>query len=140
MGNVGFGLLPRSYCSLPQKDANGERTDAESEMFGSGLDSIAFLYASPHVTVIQQKELPAENIAAGGPGAITYNQSGWCTFENAAAGLATSHGGKRFVLGENIFFASQSRAPPSSTLSVLPSSARPTARRFRVCTKTCTSP
>jgi len=56
-----------------------------------------------------QKQLPP---AATARGDVTYDKSGWCTFENAAAGLSSSHGGKRFVLGQNRLWPSAALPPP----------------------------
>ena len=76
-----------------------ERSEAEQEAFGKAISVMTRLYASPMTVVIQQKSLPLRDhpeLRAAG----TYNESGWCTMEQAAASLATESGGTLFELGK----------------------------------------
>eukprot|EP00967_Tisochrysis_lutea_P125291 scaffold210465_cov37-Tisochrysis_lutea.AAC.2 len=79
------------FASLPQKDTAGHRTDIERAVFGAGLKSMSALYASPRVSVIQHKAMPNDGIER-----IPYELSGWCTFEESVASLATSAGGNLY--------------------------------------------
>jgi hypothetical protein len=69
--------------SLPQKDANGQRTDEEANTFGKGLAMMAALYASAEGTcVLRLTNVPATPEGAEPP----YNSTpidgrGWCCFE-----------------------------------------------------------
>jgi hypothetical protein len=75
------------FASLPQKDAHGERTEEEKAIFNAGLESMAAMYASPRVAVIQHKKLPGDKVRR------PYDKSGWCSFEQAVARLGTTRGG-----------------------------------------------
>ena len=57
---------------------------------------MTYMYASPNTLVLQHRNLPA-NFPKDQP---TYEQSGWCTMENAAASLQTEVGGSLYVLGQ----------------------------------------
>lgn len=82
------------FASLPQKDANGQRTPAEQATFAKGLGVMANVYASPNTLVLQQKALPSD-----GETRVPYERSGWCTFEESVASLATERGGNVHVIG-----------------------------------------
>ena len=62
------------YLSCPQKDAAGQRSEAEERIFKACLTSMGSLYASPRTLVLQHKRLPA-GFPAEQP---TYDQSGVC--------------------------------------------------------------
>jgi hypothetical protein len=71
------------FLSCPQKDSQGQRTASEKDVFDSCLDVMGSLYASPRTLVVQHKRLPA----GFDPTSPTYDQSGWCNFEQAVAWL-----------------------------------------------------
>ena len=79
----GLAALFMDYLSCPQKDAAGHRTEAENRVFKLCIQHMGSLYASPRTLVLQHKQLPA-NFPAEQP---TYDQSGWCNFEQAVARL-----------------------------------------------------
>ena len=72
-----------------------ERTDEETAAFKLALSVMTRLYASPLTCVLQHKRLPAD-FPNSQP---TYELSGWCTMEQAAASLATESGGTLHDLG-----------------------------------------
>jgi len=88
------------YTSLPQKkqkDIQEKKEDAKREpadetTFRAGLYSMSSVYASPRVTVLQHKALPDDKPRT------PYDKSGWCTFEQAVASLATAGGGAVYNL------------------------------------------
>lgn len=81
--------LLMDYASLPQKKGpTGERSPEEQAMFKAGLQGMGMVYATPRIAVLQDKGLPNDM-----QGVRTYSESGWCTFEEAAASLATRSGG-----------------------------------------------
>ena len=71
------------YLSCTQKDSQGQRTASEKDVFDKGLNIMGSLYASPRILVVQHKRLPA----GFDPTQPTYDQSGWCNFEQAVARL-----------------------------------------------------
>ena len=71
------------FLSCPQKDSQGQRTASEKDVFDRCLDVMGSLYASPRTLVVQHKRLPA----GFDPKQPTYDQSGWCNFEQAVAWL-----------------------------------------------------
>jgi hypothetical protein len=75
------------FASLPQKDEHGEWNEEEKAISTAGLESIAAMYASPRVAVIQHKNLSGDKVRR------PYDKSGWCSFEQAVASLATMCGG-----------------------------------------------
>lgn len=81
--------LLMDYASLPQKGLTGERSREEQAMFKAGLKAMGMVYATPRIAVLQDKGLPSDLQGR----ARTYDESGWCTFEEAAASLATRSGG-----------------------------------------------
>jgi hypothetical protein len=99
MWNGGEASVPRAlfwdFASCHQKDADGNRTEAEKQQFSRSLSVMTYLYATPNSLVLQHKRLPADFP----PDQPTYEQSGWCTMESAAAGLQTEGGGSRYELG-----------------------------------------
>ena len=86
-GIVLFASVQRAlfmdFLSCPQKDGQGQRTAAENTVFGKGLDVMGSFYASPRTQVLQHKRLPP----GFDPSLPTYDQSGWCNFEQAVARL-----------------------------------------------------
>lgn len=68
-----------------------------------------YLYATPNSLVLQQKSLPDDF----DPRQPTYDQSGWCTMEAAAAGLQTEGGGSRYEIGRgwSRLYASDRKTP-----------------------------
>ena len=77
------------FMSCMQKDEADQRTEMEAIMFKKALDSMGGLYASPRTLVLQHKQLPDDVASTGVP---TYDESGWCNFEQAAARLCHRHG------------------------------------------------
>ena len=69
------------FLSCPQKDAQGQRTATEAAVFDLAKETMSHFYASPRTLVLQHKRLP--------PGftGYSYDQSGWCNFEQAVARL-----------------------------------------------------
>ena len=100
MLNGGEASLPRAlfwdYASLHQKDKDGNKTEEEKEAFKKALDVMTYLYATPSTLVLQHKLLPPD-FPRDLP---TYENSGWCTMESAAAGLQTEGGGSRYEIGQ----------------------------------------
>ena len=70
------------YASLPQKDEEGKRTEAEGAAFGSALDTMGTWYAHKLATTVALDEVPK-----GWPTATPYEQRGWTTFESAVSAL-----------------------------------------------------
>lgn len=81
------------FASLPQKDSEGLRSPVEQLVFEAALNSMSSFYASPRVAVLQHKAMPTDNKER-----MPYDRSGWCTFEQAVARLATVQGGAIFNL------------------------------------------
>ena len=73
------------YGSIPQKP----RTTHTEEVFRRALKSMAKLYASPRVVVLQHKGMGGVKCTfpQDPDGQPDYDHSGWCTFEQAAASL-----------------------------------------------------
>ena len=70
------------YASLPQKDEEGKRTEAEGAAFGSALETMGTWYAHKLATTVALDEVPK-----GWPTATPYEQRGWTTFESAVSAL-----------------------------------------------------
>ena len=84
------------YMSLPQKDANGERSADDVEKFNGGLGVMGYCYASIAATaVVQCKRLPVhEGGVASTSSAYNltpYDRRGWTQFEEGAAMLVAAH-------------------------------------------------
>ena len=71
----------RSYGSLPQKDADGKRSETEQAAFSSALATMGSWYAHKDATTFSMTQLPA------GWDATPYSERGWCTFERAVSEL-----------------------------------------------------
>ena len=71
----------RSYGSLPQKDADGKRSETEQAAFSSALATMGSWYANMWATTFSMTQLPA------GWDATPYSERGWCTFERAVSEL-----------------------------------------------------
>ena len=71
----------RSYGSLPQKDADGKRSETEQAAFSSALATMGSWYAHQDATTFSMTQLPA------GWDATPYSERGWCTFERAVSEL-----------------------------------------------------
>ena len=71
----------RSYGSLPQKDADGKRSETEQAAFSSALATMGSWYAHKWATTFSMTQLPA------GWDATPYSERGWCTFERAVSEL-----------------------------------------------------
>ena len=115
----GSSMLPAGllwdFASLPQKDADGYRSDEDERVFKSGLRCMASVYASPRVLVLQHRMLPEGAKDGDGMDLVPYGgvdapplperstapgtRSGWCTFEEAVASLATAEGGRLYEIG-----------------------------------------
>ena len=74
----------RSYGSLPQKDADGKRSETEQAAFSSALATMGSWYANMWATTFSMTQLPA------GWDATPYSERGWCTFERAVSELVKS--------------------------------------------------
>ena len=80
--------------SLPQKDAQGQRTDAEAATFGRGLKVMGFLYASIGGTAVAVRKAIPPNPAGSDDGTYNdtpYDRRGWTRFEEGAARLVAAH-------------------------------------------------
>ena len=74
-----FGV---SFASLPQKDANGDRTSREHLQFQQGLALMAELYASARfTTVIRLISMPESDDPAVKYNMRPIDERGWCVFE-----------------------------------------------------------
>ena len=71
----------RSYGSLPQKDADGKRSETEQAAFSSALATMGSWYAHKDATTFSMTQLPP------GWDATPYSERGWCTFERAVSEL-----------------------------------------------------
>ena len=71
----------RSYGSLPQKDADGKRSETEQAAFSSALATMGSWYAHMDATTFSMTQLPP------GWDATPYSERGWCTFERAVSEL-----------------------------------------------------
>jgi len=69
------------FLSLPQVDAEGKRTAAESAAFKRGLSSMNAWYGSRHVTKLILTDLPS------GAARKSYDSSGWTFFEREVANI-----------------------------------------------------
>lgn len=84
------------FASCDQKGVDGARRSLqEQQRFDKALTVMSHVYATPNTLVIQHKRVP-HHFPASQP---RYDQSGWCTMEQAAASLATVAGGALFELG-----------------------------------------
>ena len=72
------------FCSLCQKDANGERTPNEGALFGKALKSLDQLYSHPSTMVMKISALPRRypkgfTFPTGiEPNKAAYYGRGWC--------------------------------------------------------------
>ena len=57
-------LSVHSFCSVMQKDADGNRTDEEAASFARGLKAMRSLYSSPTGTAVLLQRHVAERPAA----------------------------------------------------------------------------
>jgi len=84
------------FASLPQPDAQGNRTPQEQETFSAGLKSINLLYGSEcGTTVLQLKELNAIDVKLPTdwiPNQTTYDKRGWCKVEEAISSIRKQGG------------------------------------------------
>ena len=86
----------RDWNAYPKKgDHPGDRTKEEDDMFKEALNVMTCFYASPLTVVVQHKHVP--NIQPGETG--SYEKSGWCNMEQAAAQLMHEGGIKLYQLG-----------------------------------------
>ena len=99
------------FASLPQKDASGFRSEADTAKFHTGLKLMSALYAHPETLVVQHKRLSPECIARG---SNPYDSSGWCNFEQAVAGLLVERRPKLFEIGVDTRPRRPSPATPRS--------------------------
>ena len=79
-----YSALFMDFLCCPQRDAEGKKTEAEVAVFKHCLGAMGAVYASPRTLVLQEKQMPREDIAAG---TVSYDGSGWCSFEQAVARL-----------------------------------------------------
>lgn len=93
MDKLRWTALMIDFASLPQKDSEGLRSPVEQLVFEAALNSMSSFYASPRVAVLQHKAMPTDDKER-----MPYDRSGWCTFEQAVARLATVRGGAIFNL------------------------------------------
>ena len=69
--------------SLPQKDEEGKRTDAEGETFGRGLRVMGFLYASVTGTLVLMRKHIPDALSVVAPSDVAsynstpYDSRGW---------------------------------------------------------------
>lgn len=95
----------RSFCSLHQKDAQGQRTDVEGALFSTALSRLSDLYSHPRTFLLKVSKLPP-----GYPDGFTfppgvfantadYYGRGWC-FCEAAMGNLTKTSDKVLDLGD----------------------------------------
>lgn len=80
-GDIGIFL---DWCSLHQKDANGERTATESACFAEALGSMQLWYAHQLTTCLLLVDSGGAHSASG----LGYDARGWTTFEWRVAMLA----------------------------------------------------
>eukprot|EP00929_Paragymnodinium_shiwhaense_P086961 TRINITY_DN47314_c1_g1_i1.p1 TRINITY_DN47314_c1_g1~~TRINITY_DN47314_c1_g1_i1.p1 ORF type:complete len:559 (-),score=75.68 TRINITY_DN47314_c1_g1_i1:7-1683(-) len=73
------------YASLPQRDASGELTPEELDMFQRGLRLINLLYSAEYSLVIQLTSTPQSCV--GREDWTPYYDRGWCFFEATASSL-----------------------------------------------------
>ena len=91
-GKLQWTALMIDFASLPQKDADGLRSPVEQLVFDAALNTMSSFYASPRVAVLQHTSMPTDRER------MPYDRSGWCTFEQAVARLATMQGGAIYNL------------------------------------------
>jgi hypothetical protein len=91
-GGAGGGVFI-DFMSLPQKDAEGKRTDDEQATMGRGLKVMGSLYASLTGTcVLRQRTVPPAPAALAAVWNDTaYLNRGWCSFEHGMARVAAAH-------------------------------------------------
>jgi hypothetical protein len=83
------------FCSLPQKDEEGQRTPSEAANFAAALATMGVWYAHRHLTTYAMHEL-----APGWDGVVPISERGWPTFERHVSGLvkhASSYSWRRVV-------------------------------------------
>ena len=83
------------FWSLHQKDASGERSEAEEALFGLSLDTMHIWYTSQNTIVLKLTELPVGypdgyTFPAGvTPNMAPYSERGWCFFESMISAVST---------------------------------------------------
>ena len=82
------------YASCDQKAGDTKRSPEEQARFDKALTVMSQVYATPNTLVMQHKRLPAD-FPREQP---TYERSGWCNMEQAAASLATARGAVLYEL------------------------------------------
>ena len=93
-----------SFCSLHQKDAQGQRTDVEAALFSTALRRLSDLYSHPRTFLLKVSKLPPGYPVgfAFPPGVVAntadYYGRGWC-FCEAAMGSLTKTSDKVLDLG-----------------------------------------
>jgi hypothetical protein len=81
------------FCSLHQKDANGERTPNESALFGRALASLSDLYSHPSTFILKVTKMPVGYPSGFEfPPGMTANTAdyygrGWCFCESSMGNL-----------------------------------------------------
>ena len=99
-----------------------ERTEEQAAIFRSSMDVMTRLYASPNTLVLQHKRMPPSVVCtfpADPNGQASYDYSGWCNAEQAAASLATEGGGSLFELGVGRVRLSASRRKSPEEMKAL---------------------
>ena len=115
-----FGVF-YDYCSLHQKDADGQRTQPEQAAFGTALQTMGMWYAHRLTTTVILSELPpgwprsAED-APFFPEEGWLRGKGWPSFERAVSGMIKRETGDSFrrIVDPAVprGFGSGYRAPP----------------------------
>lgn len=80
-------LIFVDYCSVPQKNDDGERTEAESEEFGRCLGGMNMVYTdmSSEVFIMPSVHSATEDPEANENSRRPYDERGWCYFELAVS-------------------------------------------------------
>lgn len=84
------------FCSLPQKDAHGERTPSELALFSKALGSLDQLYSHPKTWILKASRLPRGYPAGfsfppgSSPNQAAYYDRGWCFCESSMGNLVKS--------------------------------------------------
>ena len=73
------------WLSLPQKQLPVGRTTEEQERFQRSLGVMLHLYASPRISVLQQKAMPIRSLFNERLNTRPYHQRGWCVVEQYTA-------------------------------------------------------
>ena len=151
-----FGVF-YDYCSLHQKDADGQRTQPEQAAFGTALQTMGMWYAHRLTTTVILSELPpgwprsAED-APFFPEEGWLRGKGWPSFERAVSGMIKRETGDSFrrIVDPTPRFRAASAAG-TARLRCTRASLRPscrarslatamTARWWRGCTPTRSTP